>query len=117
LAIEKRLKKRGRKAPDWIRRWAEQQQLSPLERLFSRVPLMLSLFGHKVAPGDTAAEQLAALTALIDPQSAAVADEFLDLYQKGLFSPYPVDLAQARNVYIKLWWSVLAALVKRWRGV
>ncbi|MCD4672799.1 MAG: transglutaminase-like domain-containing protein [Anaerolineaceae bacterium] len=115
--LEKQFKKRGFQTPSWIKRWADQTQLSPMERMFARVPLMLALFGEKSNSGDTAAEQITVLIKYLDSNSRDVVSEFLMLYHTALFSPHPVDFSKARAVYLKLWWIVLTTVVKRWRGV
>lgn len=116
--LEKQINRRGFQVPDWIKNWSQYTRLSPVERMFSRLSFMLRLFGERSNRGDTAAEQIAVLMQYLKEdkaQEAAIA--FQMVYEKTLFSPYPVDLREARQKYLVLWSNVLKTIVNRWRGV
>lgn len=115
--LDRQFERRGFKTPGWIKNWATRAQLSPFERMFSQVSVMLLLFGEHGNKGDTPAEQMDILVKYLDEEAAETAVAFQNSYEKALFSPHPVDFGEARKKYLKLWWKVLKTLVKRWRGV
>jgi transglutaminase-like putative cysteine protease len=115
--LDRQLERRGFKTPGWIKNWAERTQLSPIERMFSGVSVMLLLFGERGNKGDTAAEQMAVLSKHLDEETVETAAAFQDFYEKELFSEQSVDFREARKKYMKLGWSVLKTVIKRWRGV
>ncbi len=115
--LDRQLQRRGFETPGWVRNWVEYGHLSPVERMFRRVSLMLLLFGERVNRGDTAAEQMAVLSKYLDEELMETATAFQTVYERALFSMHAVDFREVRKIYLKLWWRVLKTVVKRWRGV
>lgn len=115
--LDRQFQRRGFVTPGWIKHWAELGQLSPIERMFNGVSMMMLLFGERGNRGDTAAEQIVVLSKHLSDEAAETAAEFQLIYEKALFSPYPVDFREARKQYLKLWLHVGKTFVKRWRGV
>jgi len=96
IILENLLNQRGFTTPVWIRERARIARLTPLERYFNAVPKALKLLGKPVNPALTPAEQITQLTKVM-PQAEQPAKELLIELHRGVYTPYPANLDQARK--------------------
>jgi transglutaminase-like putative cysteine protease len=94
--IEKALDERGFNTPDWLRWWSRYSMRTPMENLFSNVPLMLRIWGQKVDPSNTPAEQVVLLASTV-PGVEGQARALLEEYHRAMYSQYPANLLRARK--------------------
>lgn len=111
VLLERYLAERGMPVPWGLSFWARWSQLSPIERLFTGVPWMLTVLGARREAGQTPAEQIAAIVNQV-PQADRDGKELLQEYQLAIFSPHPYDLQRAHAAYRHLWKIVLASRIK-----
>lgn len=102
MVLEILLDIRGLTAPQWLRSWARRTTLAPIEKMFSEVTWMIRILGKRVKPGSTPAEQLTILGEIM-PEAQSPAKQFLEEYQKYMYSPHPVNMNRAKSAYHQLW--------------
>jgi transglutaminase-like putative cysteine protease len=107
--IEKSLDERGFRTPDWLRLWSRRSLRTPMENLFANVAFLLQVWGHKLEPALTPAEQVAILVNVV-PGVREHAVVLLEEYQRAMYSQYPGDtsrardaVSQMRNIGIRTW--------------
>jgi hypothetical protein len=110
--VERTFRRLGWEPPRWMMNLAEQREMQPVERLFSRTAWMIKLFGEQTNTASTPAEQTARLTQLV-PETTLPASILLDEFQRSIYGPYPADLPRARQASSQLWRIVLTQRVKR----
>jgi len=112
VVIEKSLRKRGFKIPQWLNEWAKLSRLTPIERSFLQVKRMLRFLGNPSNGGATPAEQINHLIASL-PESESDANTLLDEYQKAMYSRHPgyADLAQV--AVRSLWQRAIKERIQR----
>lgn len=94
--LERTLDERGFKTPEWLRMWSRRSLRTPMENLFSSISFMLKIWGLRVDPAQTPAEQIAVLVnavPAVKPQALALLEE----YQRAMYSQYPANLFRARQ--------------------
>ena len=94
--IERSLDERGYHIPGWLRLWSQNSLRTPMENLFMNVGIMLRIWGQKVAPSQTPAEQVNLLISLV-PDLKDSGQTLLEEYQRALYSRYPANLPRARH--------------------
>jgi hypothetical protein len=94
--IEKILDERGFTTPDWLKLWSRRALRTPMENLFASVGFMLRVWGHKVEPTLTPAEQIAILVNTV-PGVNNPARVLLEEYQRAMYSQYPANVYRARG--------------------
>ncbi len=99
--IEKALDERGFRTPDWLRLWSRRALRTPMENLFANVAFMLRVWGRKVDPALTPAEQVAMLVNVV-PGVQDHALVLLDEYQRAMYSKYPANLHRAMEAVNEL---------------
>ncbi len=95
VTLEKNLEDRGIIIPGWLNQWARHSQLSPMEKLFSRVNWLLIFLRIKTDPGATPAERMKNLVGAV-PEDREPAAIFLDEYQREEYSSQRGDYERAR---------------------
>ncbi len=96
IAVENNLMQHGFSAPGWIHERARLARLSPLERAFNAVPKALRLLRRPANSSLTPAEQVARLIETL-PESQTPALALLAELHRGMYSPLPANLEQARK--------------------
>jgi hypothetical protein len=99
--FEKALDERGFRTPEWLRNWSRRALRTPMEVLFSSISFMLRVWGQKVDPAQTPAEQVALLVNVV-PSVKEQALVLLDEYQRAMYSQYPANLLRARDAVSEL---------------
>ncbi|MBE0696251.1 MAG: transglutaminase domain-containing protein, partial [Anaerolineaceae bacterium] len=94
--IEKSLDERGFRTPEWLRLWSRRSLRTPMENLFANVAFLLTVWGQKVQPALTPAEQVAILVNVV-PGIKEYAVVLLEEYQRAMYSQYPADTFRARQ--------------------
>jgi transglutaminase-like putative cysteine protease len=94
--IEKSLDERGFRTPDWLRLWSRRSLRTPMENLFANVAFLLQVWGQKIEPALTPAEQVAILVNVV-PGVREFAVVLLEEYQRAMYSQYPGDTSRARQ--------------------
>ena len=112
VLVTSKLEKRGVNPPRWLKNWAVHMELSPMERLFSRMNWMLFLLGRKAVPSQTPAERVADLISAA-PNTQEPAQTFLDEYQRDEYSPNRGDIKMAAIAHRRLWREVTVGAVRR----
>ena len=105
------LRRRGG-VPRWLDQWARYTELSAIERIFAGTGLMVRFLGGKSRLDRTPTEQIETLVGLM-PESAQPARVVLEEYQRSVYSPYPVDVEQARQASNQLWKQALVTWFRR----
>ncbi len=93
--MEKTLDERGITPPAWLRLWARRSLRTPMENLFANVAWMLRVWGQKIDPTLTPAEQVYALVNTV-PGVKRQAMTLLDEYHRAMYSPYPANIERAK---------------------
>jgi transglutaminase-like putative cysteine protease len=99
--IEKILDGHGFRTPRWLHRWSQNALRTPIESLFANVAFVLRIWGQKVNPAQTPAEQIHMLIQVVpgvEPQAKTLLQE----YQRAMYSPYPADIGRARQAVNEL---------------
>ncbi len=99
--LEKVFDERGLRTPGWLRMWARRALRTPMENLFANVSFMLRVWGQRVDPANTPAEQVAILVNIVpgvEDQALALLEE----YQRAMYSPYPANLFRAKQAVAKI---------------
>lgn len=109
VLLQREFRRRGWHVPDWLQAWAFRTGLSPVERFFSRVSLMLRLLGEKTSPSQTPFEQVSLLIRKL-PASETAALSLLDEYQQEIYGPSEADSQKAKAALSELW----RLLIKSW---
>ncbi|HEX2979409.1 MAG TPA: transglutaminase-like domain-containing protein [Anaerolineaceae bacterium] len=110
--IEARLTQRGIAAPAWLRNWSRRSMATPLEKAYGSINQGLRLMGQRPELSETPHERAANLSRLV-PQTNEPANELLQEYEKGQYSPYPADVNRARQAGVKIRKISWKALVRR----
>jgi hypothetical protein len=76
--------------------WSRRALRTPMENLFASVSFMLRVWGQRVDPAHTPAEQVAILVNLV-PGVRDQALTLLEEYQRAMYSPYPANLLKAKQ--------------------
>jgi len=105
------LRRRGA-VPRWLDQWARYTELSSIERIFAGTGLMVRFLGGKSRLDRTPTEQIETLVGLM-PESAQPARVVLEEYQRSVYSPYPVNVEQARQASNQLWKQALVTWFRR----
>ncbi len=92
--IEKTLDERGVRTPDWLRLWSRRALRTPMETLFASVSMMLRVWGQKVDPAYTPAEQVTKLVEVV-PDVKEQAVVLLEEYERAMYSQYPANWLRA----------------------
>lgn len=115
VTLEDNLEDRGIIIPGWLSQWARHSELSPMEKLFARINWMLLILRRKIDPGDTAAERINDLVAVI-PENRETAAEFLNEYQKEEYSPLRGNYERARQANRELVTGTIKGFFRRLLG-
>jgi hypothetical protein len=99
--IEKTMDERGLRIPVWLRVWSRHSLRTPMENLFANVAWMLRVWGHKVDPSATPAEQISVLVTTV-PGVRSYANTLLEEYQRAMYSPYPANISRAKEAVTQL---------------
>lgn len=99
--IEKTLDERGWRTPDWLRLWSRRSLRTPIENLFATVAFMLRVWGCKIDPAQTPAEQIATLVNVV-PGVRSQAVTLLEEYQRAMYSQYPANLLRASTAVAEI---------------
>ncbi len=99
--FEKTLDEHGFRTPNWLRLWSRRSLRTPMENLFSNVSWMLRVWGQKVDPSQTPAEQVETLVQVV-PGVRDQALTLLEEYQRAMYSPYPANLFRAKEAVARL---------------
>jgi transglutaminase-like putative cysteine protease len=94
--LEKTMDESGFRTPAWLRMWSRRSLRTPMENLFANVAFMLKVWGHKVEPALTPAEQVAILVNVV-PGIKDQAVVLLEEYQRAMYSQYPANTPRARQ--------------------
>ncbi len=94
--LEKTLDEHGFRTPQWMRLWSRRSLRTPMENLFSNVAFLLKMWGQKVEPALTPAEQIAVLVNVV-PGIQEQAVVLLEEYQRAMYSQYPANTDRARQ--------------------
>jgi transglutaminase-like putative cysteine protease len=94
--LEKFLDEHGLRTPDWLRRWSRRSLRTPMENLFSTVSFMLRVWGQKIDPALTPAEQVDLLVTVV-PGVKDQAEVLLHEYQRAMYSQYPANTLRAQT--------------------
>jgi len=114
IIIEQGLARRGWHVPGWLKQWARLSELSPIERMFTRMSWTLPLFGQHADPSHTPSERVEQLAKVI-PMARNQLHEFLLEYQRAIYSPNPPDYEKARAANDAVWQEARRAFFKRLR--
>jgi transglutaminase-like putative cysteine protease len=110
--LEERYQKSGVDTPRLILRWAVFARLTPIERLYLGLSILLWVRRMPISGGETPAERLTRVTVDI-PEAFEPGQAFLEEYQRALFSRHPYDLKRARKMYAQIWFTVLVASIRK----
>lgn len=94
--LEKTLDERGFRTPGWLRLWSRRSLRTPMENLFANVAWMLRVWGQRIDPTLTPAEQVDALVNTV-PALKDDAMTLLEEYHRAMYSPYPANILRARR--------------------
>jgi hypothetical protein len=94
--LEKVMDESGIRTPNWLRIWSRRSLRTPMEKLFANVAFMLKVWGQKVEPALTPAEQIAILVNVV-PGIKGQAIVLLEEYQRAMYSQYPANILRARQ--------------------
>jgi hypothetical protein len=84
-----------------------------IERIFLEVKWMTFLLGGKINDSATPNEQAGILIKKI-PHIEHEISQLVNEYQKGVFSPHPVDIGLARQIRFFLWKHAITTLIQQW---
>lgn len=112
VLITASMEKRNLTPPAWLKNWARQIELSPMERMYSRVSWMLRLFGKKAQIGQTPAERIAVLVE-VEPRTSEPARAFLREFQLEEYSTRHGSLDTAQKANQRLWKEVLTGAIRQ----
>ncbi len=107
-----RMRKRGVTVPQWLDQWARYTELTPIQRIFAGVRVLIRFLGGSNRMDRTPSEQITALVELM-PDGAQPAAVVLEEYQRSIYSPYPVDEEQARQASRQLWKQAARTWLRR----
>lgn len=93
--LEKTMDERGFRTPEWLRMWSRRSLRTPMENLFANVAFLLKVWGQKVEPALTPAEQVTLLVNMV-PGVRDQAVVLLEEYQRAMYSQYPANLLRAK---------------------
>lgn len=110
--IEKDLRRRGIQPPDWLLQWARFTELSPIERIYADIGIMVRILGGTLSSAHTPSEQVSALLKLL-PEGIQPASVVLEEYQRSAFSRYPADVQTAKQADKQLWRFVRNAWLRQ----
>jgi transglutaminase-like putative cysteine protease len=111
--LEQSMQRRGYHIPNWLRQWARLAELSPIERMYTRMGWTLPLFGQKADPSHTPSERFEQLSKAI-PAASGSLHEFLFEYERAEYSPNPVvDIEKASKANGLVWLEARRAFWKR----
>lgn len=99
--IEKTLDERGVYTPGWLRLWSRRALRTPMENLFASVSLMLRVWGQKIDPANTPAEQVTRLVEIV-PDVKGQAQTLLEEYERAMYSPYAANWLRASQAVKEL---------------
>ena len=99
--IERTMDERGFRTPEWLRLWSRRALRTPMENLFASVSLMLRVWGQKVDPAYTPAEQVTRLVEVV-PDVKKQAQTLLEEYERAMYSPYPGNWLRASEAVKEL---------------
>jgi len=114
VLIENNIEKRGWVVPVWVKQWARQEEMTPIERMYARLGWTLPLLGHQTDTGHTPAERMNQLTKVL-PDARLPLQAFLAEYQRAEYSPYPYDLDKARKANRAVWLTAVRVFFRRLR--
>lgn len=114
--LEQRMRRGGMHPPDWLQAWSRFTELSPIERVFAGVRLMVRFLGGASSASQTPQEQINTLTTLV-PDSQPYACVVLEEYQRSIYSPYPANIDNARRASRLLWQQAARSWFRRHFGV
>lgn len=107
-----RLRMRGVSVPRWLDRWARFTELTPIQRIFAGVGVLVRFLGGSSRLDRTPSEQISTLLQLM-PDGAQPAAVVLEEYQRSVYSPYPVDVELARQASLQLWKQAARTWLRR----
>jgi hypothetical protein len=99
--LEKVFDEQGLRTPGWLRMWSRRALRTPMENLFASVSFMLRVWGQKIDPALTPAEQVAVLVKLV-PGVEDQAMTLLEEYQRAMYSPYPANEDRAQQAVTQI---------------
>ncbi len=112
VLIERNLERRGWRTPEWLRQWARLSELSPIERMYTRLGWALPILGRKTGPNQTPSERLHQLIEAL-PEARQPIQDFLMEYERAEYSHYPVNYSLASKANQQVWWHARRAFFKR----
>ncbi len=112
VLIERNLTRRGWRTPGWLSQWARLSELSPLERLYTRLGWALPILGQKTASNQTPSERLHQLMETL-PEAKQPIQDFLTEYERAEYSYYPVDYSRASKASQQVWQHTRRAFFRR----
>ncbi len=112
VLIERNLERRGWRTPAWLEQWARLSELSPIERLYSRLGLALPILGRRTGANQTPAERLHQLMEAM-PEARQPIQDFLTEYERAEYSYYPADYSRASRASQQVWWYTRRAFFRR----
>ncbi len=112
VMIERNLERRGWRTPVWLKQWARLSELSPIERLYTRLGWALPIMGRKTGSNQTPAERLHQLMEAV-PEARQPIQDFLAEYERAEYSHYPVDLPRASKASQQVWMYTRRAFFRR----
>jgi transglutaminase-like putative cysteine protease len=115
VLLEMSVRRLGLQPPAFLRRWAHQALLSPLERAYGEIDRALVRLGAAPPSADTPGERAASLADLL-PLVAEPTSLLLAEYQAGTYSPHPCSVSQAeeaaRSIRKLSWQAKLRRLIR-----
>jgi transglutaminase-like putative cysteine protease len=110
--IEKNLRRRGIQPPGWLLQWAHFTELSPIDRIYADIGIMVRILGGTPSAAYTPSEQVSTLLKLL-PEGIQPASVVLEEYQRSAFSRYPADVQTAKQADKQLWRFVRNAWLRQ----
>ncbi len=99
--LEKFLDERGIRTPGWLRMWSRRALRTPMENLFANISFMLRVWGQKIDPSLTPAEQVSLLVNVV-PAVKDQANTLLEEYHRAMYSQYPANTNRARQAVAEI---------------
>lgn len=95
------LQRSGLSTPGWIERWIRWNGLQPVERSFASINWALRWLGDPLPLDATPAQRARRLSELL-PSAAVEIMTLNSEFEKGLFTPEPANLSEARRASLRI---------------
>lgn len=102
VLIERNLERRGWRTPWWVKQWARLSELTPIERIYTRLGWALPILGRTGGPNLTPSERMHQLIDVL-PEAEQPIRDFLKEYEQAEYSPYPFDYSRANKASQLVW--------------